>query len=138
MTGTGGRRLREYTPDLMRDLFEAAQDSTKRAQHDSEINRVLADLLGQYNRRDVELTRTRLDEIERELEDSLETTLDMRFGGSVAKHTYVDGLSDVDTLAILRHYDQSSSTQGRFSRRLRKSWTGTYAITSRYTRGGWR
>ena len=110
MAGSGGRNFRQYPPDVLWDLIEEAQDSTKRVQHDSEVNRILSDLLAQYNRRDVELTRTRLDEIERELEDSLETTLDMRFGGSVAKHTYVDGLSDVDALAILRHHDVTNST----------------------------
>ena len=112
MAGSGGRVAVRYPPDVLRGLLEATQDSTKRAQHDSEINRVLDELLTQYNRRDSELTRDRLDEIERVLEDSLEMTLDMRFGGSVAKRTYVDGLSDVDALAILRHHDETSSTSG--------------------------
>ena len=112
MAGSGGHVTGRYPPDVLRDLLEAAQDTTQRAQHDSDINRVLGDLLAQYNRRDADLTRTRLDEIERVLEDSLETTLDMRFGGSVAKRTYVDGLSDVDALAILRHHDEGSSTSG--------------------------
>ena len=34
-------------------------------------------------------------------ESHIEGTIDQLFGGSVAKHTYVDGLSDVDCLLFL-------------------------------------
>jgi hypothetical protein len=35
------------------------------------------------------------------LQDELEESIDQLFGGSVAKHTYVDGLSDVDCLLVI-------------------------------------
>ena len=44
----------------------------------------------------------RLEEIQHALEDALDVGLDLRFGGSVAKHTFIDGLSDIDALVILR------------------------------------
>ena len=112
MGGSGGGGFGAVPPNVLRRELKEASDATNRAEHDSEVNRVLDDLLAQYNRRDVDLTRTRLTEIEDVLEDFLDTTIDMRFGGSVAKHTYVDGLSDVDALAILRSRDMRSDTSG--------------------------
>jgi hypothetical protein len=35
------------------------------------------------------------------LEDELDGSFDQLFGGSVAKHTYVDGMSDVDSLLLI-------------------------------------
>ena len=102
MAGTGGSIFRRYSPDDLRNIIESTQESTDQIQRDATVNRLLTDLLAQYNQRDVELTRSRLEEIKTTLRDVLETTVDMRFGGSTAKHTYVDGLSDVDALAILR------------------------------------
>ena len=112
MGGSGGVGFGAFPPDALRRLLEEAGDATNKAEHDSEVNRALNDLLAQYNRRDVDLTRTRLNEIANVLEDFLDTTIDMRFGGSVAKHTYVDGLSDVDALAILRSREMGSATSG--------------------------
>jgi hypothetical protein len=36
-----------------------------------------------------------------ELGDEVEGTVELLYGGSVAKHTYVDGLSDIDALVLL-------------------------------------
>jgi SMODS domain-containing protein len=56
--------------------------------------------LGAYGR-DTELVRERLDQAKKVLEDETEESFDSLFGGSVAKHTYVDGLSDIDTLLVI-------------------------------------
>jgi predicted nucleotidyltransferase len=42
-----------------------------------------------------------LDEIREALEDQVEEIETLLYGGSVAKHTYVDGLSDIDSLVII-------------------------------------
>ena len=102
MSGSGGRGFSRYSPQEIRGWIEEANHDVDEARHNSEVNASLGDLLAQYNDRDVVLTRTRLDEIQVALEDALESTVDLRFGGSIAKHTFVDGLSDVDALAILR------------------------------------
>lgn len=102
MSGSGGRGFGRHTPQEIRSWIEEASNDVDEAQHNSDVNASLGDLLAQYNDRDVDLTRTRLDEIQGALEDALESTIDLRFGGSIAKHTFVDGLSDVDALAILR------------------------------------
>ena len=44
------------------------------------------------------------------LERSIDGAIDQLFGGSVAKHTYVDGLSDVDSLIILNETSLEKKT----------------------------
>ena len=112
MSGSGGGGFGGLPPNQIRAWIEQSQDNAASIEHDTSVNAELADLLAQYNDRDVELVRERLEEIREALEDTLETTIDLRFGGSVAKHTYVDGLSDVDALGILRDPKLSSLTAG--------------------------
>ena len=45
------------------------------------------------NDRDAGAVRIRLEEIKAILGDTIESSVDTMFGGSVAKHTYVDGIS---------------------------------------------
>jgi hypothetical protein len=124
MGGSGGRGFRGYSPDQIRSWVDRAGDETTHTEHNARVNATLGDLLAQYNDRDVDLIGDRLDSIQQAIEGSLETTLDLRFGGSVAKHTYVDGLSDVDALAILRDADLASLTASEvlemFAETLRK------------------
>lgn len=101
------------SPRQIRAWIDQAQNDVLAAEQETDINGVLGDLLTQYNERDVGLVRERLDDIQEGLEDTLETTVDLRFGGSVAKRTYVDGLSDVDALAILREREMQSRPAGQ-------------------------
>ncbi|WP_206667635.1 CBASS oligonucleotide cyclase [Muricoccus nepalensis] len=103
------------------------------ASFESTLSSELGQLLAGYNGRDVELVRERLEDVKRALEGALEGTLDQVFGGSVAKHTYVDGLSDVDTLLILN--DASLADGGprkaleRMEKVLRERLAGRAVIT---------
>ena len=83
MGGSGGGGLGGATPGDIRDWMDQAHEEIARAEHDANVNEVLSDLLAQYNDRDVESIRENLEEIQGVLEDSLETTIDLRFGGSV-------------------------------------------------------
>lgn len=103
-SGTGG-----YTPprsDVLQKKIEKAREDN-RIKLESDVNRILQRELSLYNDRDVGETQNRLDEIQEILGDDIAVD-SLLFGGSVAKHTYVDGLSDVDALVVL---DQDS-TQG--------------------------
>jgi len=51
--------------------------------------------------RDIEATKLHLETVKQALGKDIEGTIDLLFGGSVAKHTYVDGMSDIDSLVIL-------------------------------------
>lgn len=67
----------------------------------SQLNEKLLRLLSEFNNRDSEKVQKRLDEIRGCLENTVEGSVNTLFGGSVAKHTYVDGLSDIDALLVL-------------------------------------
>ena len=102
MGAAGGHNLGGYTPSELRTWIEESQDETRMAEQNAQVNGHLGDLLAQYNDRNVELTALRLGELEDTIESRLDTAIDLLFGGSVAKHTFVDGLSDVDALAVLK------------------------------------
>ena len=57
-------------------------------------------ILSEYNDRDVDTIKNILDNIISDLGDEVEGAIDLLFGGSVEKHTYIDGLSDIDALVI--------------------------------------
>jgi hypothetical protein len=88
---------RLQTAELQREAADAAAAS----QLESGVNTLLNDQLGELNARDTDLIRGYLDEIEAALEDRVEEFDRLKFGGSVAKHTHVDGLSDIDSLVVL-------------------------------------
>lgn len=98
----GGRGYFDGKPlrDLQSEL-RAARERTQNLVYDAECNQALQTFLADFNKRDADLTARHLEDIKAALEGDLEGTVDFRFGGSVAKHTYVDGFSDVDSLVLL-------------------------------------
>jgi len=104
MGGGGGGG---YTPPRVTELQQKIQEARQEeeAKLRGQIDSFLRDELSKYNQRDAEEIRDRLDEISESVDIDFQRML---FGGSVAKHTYVDGLSDVDALAIM----DRDNTQG--------------------------
>ena len=112
---------------------------------DDQINGWLRDKLRDYNDTDTEAINRHI----RGLRDALEQTgndvLPVRFGGSVSRHTYVDGLSDVD--GLIRVNDSSFSGQSPkaviqamaelIRQRMPRTTveTGNLAITVKYADG---
>lgn len=98
MAGTGGGYIPQFS-DSLKDKLERAREVEKR-RLDQDVDRMLREELIRYNDRDTAKTNDRLADIMEALgkDVDIETLL---LGGSVAKHTYVDGLSDVDALIIL-------------------------------------
>lgn len=115
--GGGGTFVHRSPQDLAR-LVKESEDKTSVAAFEARLASMLGDLLGDYNARDHQLVRQRLDEIEAAISDSVEGEVDQLFGGSVAKHTYVDGLSDVDSLVILNDTDLAGGTPQQALRRM--------------------
>jgi hypothetical protein len=100
----------QHTPGYFQQVARESRDSTESAQYESEVNALLNDTLVELNSRDSEEARERLREIKDILEDDLGQTVEMRYGGSVKKHTYVDGLSDVDVLLLVDKTELSGSS----------------------------
>ena len=97
----GGSWLSGVTPESLARMVRSAEHRSADAGFEASLSAELAGLLAGYNGRDVNLVGERLEGAKRALEGAVEGTLDQMFGGSVAKHTYVDGLSDVDSLVII-------------------------------------
>lgn len=64
----------------------------------SDAENLYRELLKTFNERNIETINEILDTIKKDLKDIIDGTIDLNFGGSVAKHTYVDGISDIDCL----------------------------------------
>jgi len=101
MGGSGGSGYFARDPKKAARDLEASQGSSDDQEYQAASNQALQALLKDVNDRDADAIGRRLDEIKTALNEDLEGTLDLRFGGSVAKHTFVDGLSDVDSLVLL-------------------------------------
>lgn len=105
--GGGGGPFVNRTPEDLVKMVKKTEDDTAIRSFETDLSGLLNELLGEANSRDVAKVQDRLDVIKSALEGSLEGAVDSLFGGSVAKHTYVDGLSDVDSLLILDDADFS-------------------------------
>jgi hypothetical protein len=90
------------SPDELRRKIREAELTAAEREFSPQLSARLAQLLSRVNDRDDVKLSARLDEIKATLKDELETEFSLKFGGSVAKHTFVDGLSDVDMLLVLK------------------------------------
>jgi len=103
MGGSGGRYFPKRT-DALQKRIERARQTAERQRLDSDVSKFLQDVLTTFNQRDAEKVQEYLGKIMEILGEGAQVE-QFLFGGSVAKHTYVDGLSDVDALVILDRAD---------------------------------
>ena len=102
MGGSGGRLLPSFSPDEFRKKVSEADAKHRDEAFESDANQLIDKCLTQFNSRDSASINRTLEKIKTELTDQLEDTVDLLFGGSVAKRTHVEGLSDVDALLLLK------------------------------------
>lgn len=127
------------------ELADTVSSRVAAASYEAEASDYLRELLRTFNSRDAEGIRTHLDDITATIEADLDGTVDLEFGGSVRKHTYVDGLSDVDTLLIVNRTSLAHATpnevlafvQQRLETTLpgAKVTTGALAVTVNFADG---
>jgi hypothetical protein len=140
-SGSGGSIDPSEISRKVRQAEEQAQDQG----FDSKINDEINNLLKDFNDRDYEAIQRHLDHINNTLDSEIEGRIDLRYGGSVSKHTYVDGLSDIDALALINNTDLADKTPEEvkqyFFDQLVKRLPGTeitmgaLAITIKYSDG---
>jgi len=117
MSGGGRASYFPTKPGPLQDLIRQSGEDTEQKRLESSINDYLQNLLVSLNERDSEKVQKYVDDIlgvlgeEHEIERFL-------FGGSVAKHTFVDGLSDIDALVVLKRAD----LEGKNPREVLKSF----------------
>ena len=102
MGGSGGGYFSgTQRPEDLARRTRNAEDQTRSEAFDTQIAGFLATLLARLNDRDIDATQNILRQICAELEIPGDGSIETLFGGSVAKHTYVDGISDVDALLLV-------------------------------------
>lgn len=89
---------RDTSPD---ELLRRAVSEGQQASYQSELNLYLQDLLAELNSRDTDKVNTHLQTIKNALSQEISESIELLYGGSIRKHTYVDGLSDIDVLVII-------------------------------------
>jgi hypothetical protein len=111
MMGSGGGG--GYIPPSSETLQQKIEREREREQSrlEADVSKFLQDLLTRFNNRDVDAMRQKLDALQKTLGDANEVE-QFLFGGSVAKHTFVDGLSDVDALVILDRAELQGKSPG--------------------------
>src|SRR5271170_6511132 len=119
----GGGYFIDKTPEEIKSELRREEKHTVNQEFDTEVAEAIGQLLSQANVRDADAASKALDKIKGVLERDIEGSVDPMFGGSVRKHTFVDGISDVDALLVLR--DPSLKTKSpekvldHFERKLR-------------------
>lgn len=143
MGGSGGS-FGSYTnpSESANKIREAEQDSLDKA-FDADVNGDLNDILSKINDRSVEEINKHLETLKKAIDSEIEGLIDLVFGGSVNKHTYVDGLSDVDSLAILNKTELAGKSPHEvlnyFADKLKQRLpgteitTGNLAVTVKYS-----
>lgn len=95
MGGGGG----SFTPGKsLEDLLKENSNKEEEALYKQDVNSYINRLLVNINDRDVEQVQKHIDTIKNALEKEIEGVIELKFGGSVSKHTYTNGLSDIDML----------------------------------------
>jgi hypothetical protein len=103
MGGSGGRDFFiGRNPEQVKVDLRKEEEKTHDQAFDTQIAERLGEFLGDANRRDVRAISAAIGEIKNALGADIEGNVDPILGGSVRKRTYVDGISDIDTLLILR------------------------------------
>jgi hypothetical protein len=148
MGGSGGGGYFSETgksPEELAKKIRTEEEKAKDEAYDSRVSNLIKELLAQVNERDTETIQRHLDTIISAIQSDIDGTIDLRYGGSVAKHTYVNGLSDIDSLAILNKTELANSDPAtvknyffeRLTARLPNTEIsiGNLAITVRFSSG---
>ncbi|WP_336990013.1 CBASS oligonucleotide cyclase [Bacillus infantis] len=141
----GGSRGSD-TPSLpLSELQKQREEREKKDNYEREVNEYLQSLLKNINERDTEKIHQHLQNLKRALEREIEGAIEMRFGGSVIKHTYANGLSDIDMLVQINKssYENKSPQEvlTHFAEQIKRSLPSTevkigkLAVTVKYSSG---
>lgn len=102
MTGPGdGYFPKKINPKEVERKIKESENGLNDQKFDSEISSLIDAMLSDFNDRDTGSIQKHLHEIKKALENDIEGQINLRYGGSVSKHTYIDGLSDIDSLALI-------------------------------------
>lgn len=127
---SGGTYFDSEPPEKIKEALRREEQDTENQSFEVEVSKQIGDLLSEYNNRDSDAVRRTVDKIKLALSEDLEdVSLTPVFGGSVRKHTYVDGISDVDVLFVLKDRSVSkmspSEVLDAFENKIREKFPDT-------------
>jgi hypothetical protein len=88
MGGSGSYVGKVDASKLIQKLRDS-QDETSQQEFDAEVASLLGSLLNRFNDRPVDAINAHLEDIKGALSEDIDGTVNLLFGGSVAKHTYM-------------------------------------------------
>lgn len=100
-SGGGGIFSGSFSPSELRRQVRDSESKASNDEFEVGVANIIDAELGDINGRDAEATGRHMDEIQTALGKEIEGSVSLMFGGSLAKRTYVNGLSDVDSIVIL-------------------------------------
>jgi hypothetical protein len=143
-SGGGGSYFSGTTsPEELRRQVSELEDRTRSQEFDAKIAATIGEVLADANPRDPNALERHMKTIRQAVNQDIDGVVDMRFGGSIAKHTYVDGLSDADSLVVLNRSELENASPeavkhyfaGRLRERLPNTEVseGQLAVTVKFT-----
>lgn len=99
--GGGGYYSRDRDPVEFGKKIRDAETKNLSDKYLADVAKEIGDLLAKYNNRDTESINRHISTILQKLQKELEGSVELNLAGSVSKHTYIDGFSDVDALLVL-------------------------------------
>ena len=106
MGGSGG----SYDPGQVRSEVRQLEEKIENAEYAASVAQFLSTVLANANDRNVDQIQAHLVTIQQAIEKEVEGFVELLFGGSVAKRTYVFGVSDVDALVLVNESELSMGT----------------------------
>ncbi|MBD2770978.1 CBASS oligonucleotide cyclase [Iningainema tapete] len=147
MGGSGGSYSwsSNSSSEEINQLLGRAGESTDTSSYNSEVNSLLQSVLKDFNDRDAEATQRHLDILKKAIESEIENSVDLLFGGSIRKNTFINGLSDADTLVLVNNTSLEKKSPQEvldyFAQRIQQRLPNTHvsvgklAVTVRYSDG---
>jgi len=103
MGGTDGGFLKYKDIKRMQREIRESEEKTTNEAFEVEVSAEINTLLADYNKRDPNAIKSHIDTIIEAIQKEIDGTCNIAFGGSYQKHTYVDGISDIDSLVLLNN-----------------------------------
>ena len=131
MGGSGGGFFsNNASPEDLAKRTRLAEEKARDESFETQVSELLAKELAQYNDRDVDGVRDVFEAVKKDLEADIDGTVDLLFGGSISKHTYVDGLSDIDALVLMDRTELKNKSPGELQKILAERLESRYGRDS--------
>jgi hypothetical protein len=127
MGGSGGGFFsKNAKPEELTRRTREAEEKAKDDAFEGSVGEFLASELAAYNDRDLGDTEPVFDAVKEDLGEVGEGTVELLYGGSIAKHTYIDGFSDVDALVLMNRTELSGKPPKELQRVLAECLRARY------------